>query len=206
MQSKVWIQIGTYDGDDKFCKMVHQEHPSMVILVEPNHRMNKHIQFNYSDVKNVFIENFAITDGTDNGVVNLVFPKHFKVRNQNESYNKCFSLLPMDDWGNDFKKVTVCTTTFMNLCEKYKLKNIDLLQIDTEGYDTTIIKSIDFQKIKINTLIYEQWNFTTDCFKRYGENAKHYGLGGMKETADLLTSLGYVLENDGVENVIARKQ
>lgn len=205
MLRKVWIQIGTYDGDDKFQKMVRQENPSLIILVEPNSEMNGLIQASYTGIKNVHIENVAITE-VDKGLVDLVFPvKTKKIRVSSERYNKCFSLLPMDDWGNDFKTLRARSKTFMDLCKEYKITNIDLLQIDTEGYDVTIIKSIDFKKVKINTLIYEQWNFTTDCFKRYGKDAKHYGLGGMKEAADLLTSLGYQLENEGVENVIARK-
>lgn len=205
MQSKIWIQIGAYDGNDKFQRMVRQENPSLVILVEPNPIMNELIQNNYTGIKNVYIENVAITD-INKGLVKLVFPIQTKKFRRSESYHKCFSLLPMDDWGDDFKTLEAPSMSFMELCEKYKVTNIDLLQIDTEGYDVTIIKSINFQKVNINTLIYEQWNFTTDCFKRYGKNAKHYGLGGMKEAAELLTSLGYSLENEGVENVIARKK
>lgn len=204
MQSKVWIQIGTYDGDDKFMRMVRKEKPSLIILVEPNTDMNRLIKSNYAGIANFHIENVAITD-VNKGWVNLVFPVQTRKFRPSEKYHKCFSLLPMDDWGDDFKALKARSKTFMELCNKYGITDIDLLQIDTEGYDVTIIKSIDFQKVKINTLIYEQWNFTTDCFKRYGKDAEHYGLGGMKEAADLLTSLGYHLENEGVENVIATK-
>lgn len=204
MQSKVWIQIGAYDGDDKFQQMVRQEKPSLLILVEPNPAMNDLIQNSYIGVENVHIENVAITD-VNRGQVKLVFPKRAKVRRPEEAYNKCFSLLPMDDWGNDFKVLEAPSKSFMELCSGYGITEIDLLQIDTEGYDVTIIKSIDFQKVKIRTLIYEQWNFTTDCFKRYGKDSIHYGLGGMQEAAELLTSLGYHLEKEGVENVIATK-
>jgi FkbM family methyltransferase len=205
MQPKVWIQIGTYDGNDKFQKMVRQEKPDLVILVEPNPDMNNLIRSNYVGVENIIIRNVAITD-VNKGWVKLVYPRvTAKVRPSDEKYNKLFSLLPMDDWGSDFKTLRVQSESFMELCERYGIVHIDLLQIDTEGYDVTIIKSINFEKVKINKLIYEQWNFTTDCFTRYGKNAKHYGLGGMKEAAELLTSLRYNLENEGTENVIATK-
>ena len=91
-----------------------------------------------------------------------------------------FSLLPMDDWGNDFVEIEAPSMTFNDLCDKYEIRHIDFLQIDTEGYDAEIIKSIDFTKIKIDTIKYEIWHFPVECFKRHGEKGKEYGWAGMK--------------------------
>lgn len=46
--------------------------------------------------------------------------------------------------------------TFMELCEWYEITDIHYLQIDTEGYDAEIIKSIDFAKVNIDIIKYEQ--------------------------------------------------
>ena len=54
--------------------------------------------------------------------------------------------------------------TFNSLCKKYFIKNIHYLQIDTEGFDSEIIQSIDFNNINIDIIRYEKWNFSTDCF------------------------------------------
>ncbi len=43
---------------------------------------------------------------------------------------------------------------------KYKIKRIDLLQIDTERYDYDIIKQIDFSLIKPRMICYETHNLT----------------------------------------------
>ena len=45
--------------------------------------------------------------------------------------------------------------TFDELVRQYDVEHIDLLQIDTEGYDAEIIKSIDFSKIKPSIIRFE---------------------------------------------------
>lgn len=41
---KVFFQIGTNDGNDDFRQMVNKEKPDLVILVEPNPDLIKHIK------------------------------------------------------------------------------------------------------------------------------------------------------------------
>ena len=84
--------------------------------------------------------------------------------------------------------------TFSDLCEKYSITEIDYLQTDTEGFDSQIILSVDFDKVKIKKLQYEYWPFKyEDQYKRYGEDSKKYGINGMQEVESKLLSLGYNL-------------
>lgn len=46
-------------------------------------------------------------------------------------------------------------SSFDKLVFEYKISKIDLLQIDTEGFDYEILKMIDFNKMKPAMLIYE---------------------------------------------------
>jgi len=201
-KNQVLVQIGVFDGLDEFNNIVKHTCPTKLILVEPNKIMNSQILENYKDVENVFIENFAITEETK-GFVDLVHPKRIS-RKKRQFYNKCFSLLPMDDWGDSFKKVVVPSLSFMDLCKKHDLTHIHFLQIDTEGYDSIIIKSIDFSKITIDILRYENWSFPEECFTRHGEAKKHLGINGMYEVKVLLEGLGYTLEEEG-EDITAIK-
>jgi len=41
------------------------------------------------------------------------------------------------------------------LFDKYNVTDIDLLAVDTEGMDDTILKSIDYDKFNIKTIIFE---------------------------------------------------
>lgn len=198
--NKVFVQIGTHDGKDEFNHMVRLHNPSKVILVDPYEPYREVIFKNYEGVNNVFLESVAITEVSKKEVV-LVHPQGVEGQ---PFYNGCFSLLPMDDWGKDFKEVHAPGMTFMELCKKYELKDIHYLQIDTEGYDAIIIQSIDFTKVNIDIIKYEKWNFPTDCFKRHGVKKNRYGVAGMKSVALLLQSLGYTLYEEK-EDMVAIK-
>ena len=196
--NKVLVQIGTNDGADEFNRICRHSMPSMVILVEPNKLHNPSISTQYGLVKNVHIENVAITD-VEKGIVTLVIPK-------GKGYSAVhFSLLPMDDWGDDFEKIEAPSMTFSKLCEKYGISRIHYLQTDTEGFDTEIIKTIDFDKIEIDIIKYEKWTFPTDSLSRHGEKANSYGLAGMEYVSALLKSKGYVLFDDEAD-ILATNQ
>lgn len=195
--NKVWVQIGTNDGHDDFNRMVRHYFPSKLILVDPYLPYREVIFESYKDVKNVFVESVIITAKKMNEA-SLVHPEGVEGQ---PFYNGCFSLLPMDDWGDSLKKVIAPAMTFMELCGKYEMTDINFLQIDTEGYDTEIIKSIDFTKVNIDVIKYEKWGFPTDCFTRHGEKGKSYGVAGMEYVANLLTSLGYVLNYEQLDIV-----
>ena len=45
--------------------------------------------------------------------------------------------------------------SIQELLDKHRIKALDLLQIDTEGFDYEIIKMIDFKKIKPKLICFE---------------------------------------------------
>ena len=197
-----YIQIGTKDGNDDFNLRVRQEYPLLVILVEPNRDHNSDIFSNYEDISaKICLENVAIT--TENlSEVTLVHPAEHV--NGVEFDSGKFSLLPMDDWGDKLVQIKSPSMTFNDLCRKYGITHIDLLQIDTEGYDAEIIKSIDFDKISIDEIKYEQWNFPPERFTRHGAKGKNYGTAGMAEVERILTAKGYKLDKQPYD-IIAKK-
>jgi FkbM family methyltransferase len=158
--------------------------------------LNDKIRKSYLGIANVFIENIAITEKTK-GLVKLCIPKNGVAGD--------YSLLPMDDWGDEFITLEVSSRSFNDLCKKYEITNVHYLQIDTEGYDSEIIQAINFNKISIDIIKHENWKFTEDCFKRYGNKAKQYGLNGMKLVQNLLIKLGYMLFDQG-NDTLAIKQ
>jgi len=191
----VFIQIGTNNGSDEFNIMIKKSKPSKVILVEPNKSLNNVIYRNYSGVENVFLENVAITN-SNKGEVELVIPSNIyngHSKNGIRYGDAGFSLLPMDDWGDEFESIKADSMTFNELCEKYNINHVNFLQIDTEGYDSEIIKSIDFNKVDIDMIKYELWGFDEKCFTRHGDKGKEYGANGMNFVSELLVSLGYEL-------------
>ena len=198
--NKVLMQIGTNNGKDDFSLLAHSTYSSKVILVEPNASLNAAIHKRYASINNYVLENVAITI-EQQGEVSLVHPK-----NEYDAYGEVisswnyhdvhFSLIPMDDWGDDFDVIKAPSMTFEELCKKHGVTDIHYLQIDVEGYDTEIIKSIDFRKYNIDILKFEDWTFSEDCFKRHGEKGKEYGVNGMRYVEHMLINLGYTLTRE----------
>lgn len=61
---------------------------------------------------------------------------------------------------NDILTETVVCTSLLNLIKEEKIKKVHLLQIDAEGYDLEIIKSIDFKVIKPFVINFEhRWEY-----------------------------------------------
>ena len=52
-------------------------------------------------------------------------------------------------------KTSIESITINDLFEKHNLSKIDILFIDAEGIDDIIIRSIDFSKIEINQIYFE---------------------------------------------------
>ena len=111
----------------------------------------------------------------------------------------------MDDWGNDFHEITAPSMTFNELCGKYGITDIGYLQIDTEGYDAEIIKSINFTHINIDIIKYENWSFPVSCFTRHGEEAKKYGVNGMTDVIYLLKGMGYNISKEKSDYVAIKE-
>jgi len=195
---KVFFQIGTNTGNDLFRNKVIQYNPDIVILVEPNKTLINEITKNYCDIQNVNIYNHAIYYN-NHETVELCIPAKNGIMGTTAdngiTYGHVhFSLLPMNDWGkkDDMVKITAKTITFDEICKKHNITEIDYLQIDTEGFDTEIIKMIDLSKYKINQIRFEKWGFDIKCFTdHHKELANELGINGVNIALDKLRKHNY---------------
>jgi FkbM family methyltransferase len=98
----------------------------------------------YSKDKNIILNNYAIGDKNEIGEFNIM------AQTGNSSFNK---LTPNTDWlkkrSNQFntsKEGFVKETKMIEIktldyyCERYKINNIDILKIDTQGYEDKVLK------------------------------------------------------------------
>ena len=84
---------------------------------------------------------------------------------------------------SDIEEESVNILVFEDLLIKYNINEIDYLFIDTEGFDYRIIKSIDFNKVKINKIKFE-YKHLDDTFKyqvRLVELRKNFSLLNYRE-------------------------
>ena len=96
---------------------------------------------------------------------------------------------------HDIVEIEIEFITFDSLINKYSIKSIDKLQIDVEGAEYEILKSIDFKNIEIKSIQFESKHFD-GTFK---EGPK------LDEIKQKLKSEGYNLNQIDNENIIATR-
>lgn len=153
-----FVQIGANDGIsfDPIYELVTKENVKG-IAIEPIPDIFKLLEKNYKKYPNVKLLNLAIHKDQKEMILYRVDPKktgHPDWTKGTPSFNKDHHKL-----GNipesDIIEESVKCISFNNLVEEYSIKKIDLLQIDTEGYDLEIIKMIDFNEISPRIISFE---------------------------------------------------
>lgn len=170
------VQIGTNRAFDTLSSIV-KSYPSdkidMLLMVEPFNYHNKSIKDCYEQYSDkLFIENIAIVpEAKENNVCNIYYhPLDKEHTNAYElaSLKKTHSLKIRDQYNKkDIVEMTVPCLTINQLIAKYHLSKIDILYIDTEGFDDQIIYSINFHNISINTIYYENLHIDKNTLQKF---------------------------------------
>lgn len=182
-----FLQIGANDGirADPIHKYIKTHH-WCGLLVEPQPQIFKKLVSNYQDEKQLKLENAMI--GHEDGTATL-YTVGFKERGLPSKYSgiarlNCESLIfvlernGFSNPGTLIEEINVPSLTISSLLSKHNVKKIDILQIDTEGFDYEIIKMFDFDLIKPPIIQFEHFNLSLD---------------DQEECFDLLASQGYRL-------------
>ena len=80
--------------------------------------------------------------------------------------------------------INVRCMTLTSLCESHGLNGMDLLVIDTEGYDFEIIKQLDFQRYRPFVLIFEHHHFDEETERACTDRLKRNGYSLFREGLD----------------------
>ncbi len=157
-----FIQVGAHDGvrfDDLYQKVtsinVHG------IVIEPLQKYFDRLKMNYEDYPNVIPLNIALHPTDREVLIHHVDPA---MENKLEPWSGGLGSIHKDHHNktnipNKYMITsTVASQTFMELITSYNVQNIDLLQIDVEGFDFDILKMIDFKIIKPKLIKYEYVN------------------------------------------------
>ncbi|HEV3222522.1 MAG TPA: FkbM family methyltransferase [Puia sp.] len=162
---KTFVQIGSNDGmkNDPLYSYI-RKNAWKGILVEPDKTNFNKLRNNYSQVTGLIFENVGI--GPEKG--EMLFYRIKDIR-ENEpgwydqvgSFDKETFIKNIEHGKELDKRIFVESLpviTFYDLLQKYNFQEIDLLHIDTEGFDYKILRSIDFSKYNIRVVIFEgEW-------------------------------------------------
>lgn len=146
-----FVQIGAFDGveNDPIRPLV-QEYKLTGIVVEPQATAFKQLKKNYQKYPEVKVVNAAISDKneerdfystTDSSIQTASFDRAHLVKHN----------VPEED----IVKHKIKCYTIDTLLQEHQIDQYNLLQIDAEGYDCEIIKSIDFVKAKPSIIRFE---------------------------------------------------
>jgi FkbM family methyltransferase len=185
-QDFFFIQIGANDGvNGDFINRYITKNRWKGILIEPVKHIFDRLKENYKENDDLKFENVAID--TKKGYRKL----YRIITNSDPKMPSFYELL-----GSFYKKIIekneknipnydklliseqIKCVTLKDIIKKYKIQNIDLLFIDTEGHDHIIINAIPFNEIKPSLIYYEH--------KCQSETER-------KKVRNLLTNNGYTI-------------
>jgi FkbM family methyltransferase len=197
-----FVQIGAYDGltNDPIYPFVKHYHWKG-ILIEPQWEAYQRLKENYRDQKHLIFLNIAIAEQDG-------FQDFYRIRDGVSGlpdWSKQIASFRLDvitkhkdgvpEYGitetipniEDLIEVErVKCITFNSLLDRYRLQQIDLLLIDTEGYDYNIIKGIDFKRIKPSIIYYEHMHLSKEDREECAQYLKKIGYEVIVDYADTI--------------------
>jgi FkbM family methyltransferase len=151
-----FLQIGAYDGigEDDLRGLVFA-HKLRGLLVEPQPNAFARLQHTYRNQPQVTLLQAAVAEAE--GTRNLY------CRRGEPSMAASFNIEHLRKHGisdDDIETLTVPCHTVESALRTAGLTHVDLIQIDAEGYDWPIIRSIDFAKLQPRILRFEYRHMT----------------------------------------------
>jgi FkbM family methyltransferase len=189
-----FLQVGANDGrhDDPIHHLVRR-YGWQGILLEPVPQNYDRLKANYRDVGGLTFVNAALsrTDGS---------ATFYQVRTADHLPTWCRGLGSfrrdviashrdsVPDIESHIVAETIESISFCKLIDRYKPPRIDLVLIDTEGYDLEILRQIDLDRFRPELIIFEH---------------KHLAEKERASAAELLTAHGYQIATTRWPNTTA---
>ena len=163
------------------------------ILVEPMPEVFQRLRANYAGVDGLRFENVAIAPG--NGTMEI----HYVPQTTDEglppwydalaSFNRDVLLKHKEfipDIEDRIATTEVPSLTFDSLCAKHDVASIDVIQIDTEGYDFEIIKLIDLDRFRPALVQFEELHMDDQTRRACIEHLERAGFEALGNSMDCL--------------------
>src|SRR5579859_1496536 len=171
-----FMQIGSNDGlTNDLIRNLVIENDWEGVVIEPVRFVFDKLPLNYREAKGrIFFENIAISDKQGSQVF-------YEIREQKDisglpswydqlsSFNKEIILKHKSVIPNIeemISEVMIQTDTVENVLQKYGIQKVDVIHMDTEGYDAQIIAGINFSRIKPDIILFENRHLSQDDFRK----------------------------------------
>ncbi|MEA5516911.1 FkbM family methyltransferase [Nodularia sp. UHCC 0506] len=134
-----FLQVGASDGltNDPLNPMINKYSSQIEgICIEPLSNVFKKLVSNYSAYSGIKCENSALTDCDDE-----IFM--YSPVSEDGSQKTSLKLDVLNGHGfSEIEKIKVSGISLSSLVKKYEITDIDILQVDVEGYDYQVIRMV----------------------------------------------------------------
>ncbi len=163
-QAAFLVQIGSNDGKtgDPLYPLLQKNKNWKALFVEPVPNSFEKLKHNYPDTNRFRFENVAINEGKAmpfywvDAKAKVAIPNLPYWFDQLGSFNKQHILKHFDGTLAPFMQEKLLEgLTLKTLFERNKITNIDVLHIDTEGYDWNILSQLELSKFTPTFILYE---------------------------------------------------
>jgi|688.fasta_scaffold54324_3 FkbM family methyltransferase len=146
------VEIGAADGITNSNSRMLIESGWGGLLIEPNIINFKKLESLYNQNNTVNCLNCGCSD--EEGELTL-FVDHNDEYHQISTFSEQQKINCISLYNCTFSEQKISVRKAMNLFEEFNINKIDFLSIDTETYDTKVIKGIDFEKVDIDLICVE---------------------------------------------------
>ncbi len=151
---RTFVQVGAHDGimHDPLRKFI-LKNKWQGLMIEPQIEMLEKCKYNYKNIDNLFFLNAAVHPSKNR-------LKLFKAKNpidyshtgwasiNNNRFDKTI-------YADNIIEEIVPAMDLMDAIESFQMASVDILQIDTEGFDLFVIKMFNFKKFSPLIIQYE---------------------------------------------------
>jgi FkbM family methyltransferase len=169
----VFIEVGSNDGEQHdHLRPFIRSRPWTGIMVEPVPYVFERLRGNYGDLDRVSLENAAIADRDGElpfyHLAEAPAGERERMPTWYDGIGSFSREVVLDharhipDISDRIVRTDVPSMTLASLCRKHRVESLDLLLIDTEGYDYELIRSIDLAAQHPRMIVYEHFHLSPE--------------------------------------------
>ncbi len=190
-----FIEIGSNDGvQHDFLRPFILDRKWRGVMVEPVPYVFARLCDNYGSLERVELENAAIADR--DGTLPFFHLRQAEPEERESlpvwydgigSFDRdvvASHATHIPDIEERIVRSEVPALTFESLCRKHGVSELDLVLVDTEGYDSQIVQSIDLAARHPRLLVYEHFHLTAEDRERCARHVRARGYETLEEGFD----------------------
>ena len=190
-----FAEIGANDGDQHdFLRPLIAKGRWRGLVVEPVPYVFERLKANYGDSEQLILENVAVGDRDGRQrFYHLAQVQDHRAEGLPRWYDGIGSFSREEvlshaehipDIEDRLVETEVPVATLETLCRRNGVEHLDLLLVDTEGYDWEVLRTVDLEALSPRVVIYEHYHLSAEDSGAAQADMKEHGYGAMEEHFD----------------------